>query len=182
MSFSSTLYRISDVLFRQVEAGLIEPKEFVSKSKDFVTFQDSGDAIIFLLKKRRERNGAELIDEIFFPTEKLGAVSDEVFEKLIASSNYKEIERISASAFYFLPPKKVATLNSFLDSLDSLEIRTLYDFEELNSRNIYPSLWTPDEDKEKAYNLSHLQDDLKSLKEIFEKASREKDYILTFNG
>jgi hypothetical protein len=182
MSFSSTLYRISEALFRQVEAGLIKSRELVTKSKDFVTLQDSCGAILFLLKKRGKRNEADLIDEIFFPRDALGSVSDEDFEKLVASSNYKEIDRITASTFYFLPPNKVITLHLFLDTLEDLEIETLYNSEELNSKNIYPSVWDPGEDKEKAYNLFHLKNDLKSLKELFEKASKEKDYILTFTG
>ncbi len=182
MSFSSTLYRISEGLFLQIETGLIKPQELVNESKDFVTIQDSSDAIQFILKKRTGKNMDDLINEIFFPAENIGSVSDEEFEKLVASCNYKEIDRITASTFYFLPPKKVTALNIFLDSLDPLEIRRLYDSDELNAKGIYPSLWTPGEDNDKAYNLSHLENDLGSLKELFKSASIEKDYILTFSG
>lgn len=182
MSFSSTLYRISEALFRKIEIGMVKPRDLVNESKDFVTTQDSSDAIQFILKKRPLKTMNDLISEIFFPRENVGSVSDEEFEKLVASSNYEEIDRITASTFYFLSPNKVTALNSFLESLDSLEIRRLYDADELNAKGVYPGLWSADEDHDKAYNLFHVQNDLESLKRLFKNASIEKDYILTFNG
>jgi hypothetical protein len=181
MSFSTTLYRISEDLFRKVESGSIKPNQLVSNSKEFVTFQDSTDAIIFVLKNRSGPVACD-VDEIFSPRESRGSVSDEEFQKLVDSCNYKEIERISASTFYFLPPDKVVALNSFLSTFDDLEVKMLYDSNALNSNNIYPTLWTPDEGPENAYNLNHFRNDFGALKRIFEHASIEKDYILAFSG
>ena len=97
MSFSSTLYRVSEDFFQKIKAGLVKPKALVDESKDFVTIQDSSDAIQFILKKRGVKNMDDLIREIFFPGENIGSVSDEEFERLVASRNYEEIERITAS-------------------------------------------------------------------------------------
>lgn len=182
MSFSSTFYRISESLFLKIENRLIKPQQLVNESKSFVTIQDSSDAILFILKKRATNNIDQLINEIFFPAASIGAVSDEEFQKLVESNNYQEIDRINASTFYFLPPEKVIALNTFLEPIDSLEIRRLYNSDELNKKGIYPGLWAPGEDLDKAYNLSHLQIDLGSIKRLFADASAEMDYIITFSG
>jgi len=101
---------------------------------------------------------------------------------LVESCNYKEIDKISASTFYYLPPYKIAALNSFFRNLDHAEINLLYDANELNSKNIYPSLWTSGEDYQQAYNLFHLKSDIESLKNIFKNADKENDYLLVFAG
>ncbi|HYF70906.1 MAG TPA: DUF1877 family protein [Ohtaekwangia sp.] len=181
MSFSTTLYRISEDLFRRLESGSIKSNQLVTDAKEIATFQDSPDAIIFLLKKRTGSEACD-VEEIFSPKESRGAVNDEEFQKLVASYQYEEIERITASTFYFLPPEKVIAINSFLTTLDDLEVKMLYDADALNANNIYPSLWTSDENPGKAYNLHHIRNDFEALKRIFEHASAEKDYILAFSG
>lgn len=181
MSFSTTLYRISEDLFHKLESRSIKPNQLVSNAKEFVTFQDSADAIIFILKKRTGLASID-VEEIFSPRESRGSVSDEEFQKLVASYQYEEIERITASTFYFLPPEKVIAISSFLTALDDLEVKMLYDADALNANNIYPSLWTSDEESGKAYNLHHILNDFEALKGIFEHARAEKDYLLAFSG
>jgi len=181
MSFSTTLYRISVDLFRELESGSIIPNRWVSVAKEFVTFEDSTDAIIFILK-RRNAFVAYDVEEIFSPKESIGSISDEEFQKLVETSNYKEIDRIIASTFYFLTPDKVIALNSFLRTFDDSELKSLYDSDALNSNNIYPALWSPGEDPDKGYSLSQLRVDFQALKGIFENASIGKDYILAFSG
>jgi hypothetical protein len=182
MSFSTTLYRISEFVFHQLETNSIKANELVTKSKSYVTFQNSMDALQFILKKRADAEDSELIKEIVLPAQSLGSVSEEYFKELIESCNYKELDRISASTYYFLPPGKVIRLNAFFATLDKLKIRELYDPHELNSNNIYPSIWTSGEETNEAYNLFHLQDEFTSLKIFFASASADKDYVLSFSG
>lgn len=180
MSFSCTLYRISEILFHDLETGTVKPNALVTKSKGFVTFENSCDAILFVLRKKAGIDSADFVNEIFYPTEKTGSVSDDYFRALMESGNYKELDRISSSTLYFLPPPKVEALHSFLETLDESEIRMLYDPDELNVNNIYPALWNSGEDQRKAYNFYHLQNDVVSLKEFYRTATKEKDYILSF--
>src|SRR6188474_3509065 len=102
MSFSTTLYRISEDLFDKLKSGSIKSSQLVSKSKGFATFQDSTDAILVILKSGSSRPDGCDIDEIFSPGESFGSISDEEFQKLMDAGNYKEIERITDSTFYFL--------------------------------------------------------------------------------
>ena len=182
MSFSTTLYRISEDLLDKLKSGSIKSSQLVSKSKGFATFQDSTDAILVILKNGSSRPDGCDIDEIFSPGESFGSISDEEFQKLMDAGNYKEIERITDSTFYFLTPDKVAVLNSFLSALNMSEVKSLYDPDVLNAKNIYPALWTRDDDRRNAFDFNHLRNELESLKEIFEQASIQKDFILSFSG
>lgn len=181
MSFSTTLYRISGDTFRKLEDGSIGSHELVRTAKNFVTFQDSVDAILFILKSKGAPAGCD-VEELFFPKERSGSVSDEDFQKLVDACNYEAIEKISASSFSFLPPEKVRLLNSCLQSVDDSDFDRRYDAKALNSMNVYPSMWTSDENPGKAYNLNHLRTEFHELKVLFEKADNEKDYILAFSG
>lgn len=181
MSFSTTLYRISDNFFRKLEDGSIGSHQLVKTAKNFVTFQDSVDAMLFILKSEGKPAGCD-VEELFFPKERRGSVSDEEFQKLVDTCNYEAIERISASSFSFLSPEKVRLLNSFLQSVDDSDFDKRYDAATLNSMNVYPAMWASDENPDHAYNLNHLRTEFHELKAFFEQADSEKDYILAFSG
>jgi hypothetical protein len=72
MSQSTTLYRVSQEYFKQLESSGLNRKFRIDSAKSFSIFQGSEMGIEFILMKANNEIEKELIKEIFNPQKELG--------------------------------------------------------------------------------------------------------------
>lgn len=177
MSQSATLYRISEDDFLQLK-NLEDRRNPNIIAKSDANFQGSFcGGIEFVLSKGRDKTIVELINQIFAPGKGLG---QEEFDSLPIEGKFDLIE--SGNYIPYHDHIVITNINNFLVNISENTVHENYNSKELNEKNIYPCIWHDDESPDKAYNKRHIIEDVLQLKNIFQEAYNEKDYILVYTG
>jgi Domain of unknown function (DUF1877) len=178
MGQSATLYRISEDTFAQLEKSDTKHQfDIYSTSKSYSGFQGSFVALEYILSKGQDTKTAQIVSEIFNPSQKLG-VKD--FESLTSEEQMEFYE--NGGFIYYLDKSIVSCINQFLETVPESDIHKKYDAKELNDNAVYPGYWHNDNSPDQAFNLRHILEDILELKKIFKQASQDNNYILVYVG
>lgn len=179
MSQSATLYPISQESFAIIEKAKgknVRPFDYTS---EYETFQGTFMGLEFVLSKDRDKATISLIEEIFNPKKTVGQADTNNLD--FSKLSQDELESLTDFISY-LSPEKVEKINNILTKISEQEVADKYNSEELNTNEIYPWCWHDDESEDQAFNKKHLLQDFKLLKDFFNKAASNKNYILCFVG
>jgi hypothetical protein len=179
MSQNASLYRVDQAGLSYI-ADNLENFGIEQVEKGHETFQQSFEALHFLLAKNQEQDATDLITQIFYPGKYLGEEPD--FENFDFENAPEDFDFGNDPVVYH-DPEKTELIANFLDGISIDHFRTLFDADELNENGIYPQgAWNNDTSEDTVFNTAHLTEDLVKLKRLFEEAKKEKDYILVFIG
>lgn len=174
MSQSAALYRIAASDFELI---VKDPQQanLVALSKAHCTIPGIHEGFRFLLSIGRDAATIDLIDQVFYPTES------------VDGSPGKEPEGdwedgIQETIFPYNNPVTVASIAAFLTGIDDTTITGLYNTNELNENDVYPSAWNNDASGKYAYNLHHLLREWPRLKNLYVHAAAEGDYVFCLVG
>lgn len=182
MSQSATLYRISESVFYSLENQDRKKLNYGKIAKDFTTFEGTMWGLNYTLCKGQESDIIKLVEEIFLPRQEIGGVDNEYFQNLVNSYNYHEIDKITSNIVRYFTVEQIINISKFLNSYKKEKLEDNFDPDELSKLDIYPAVWQFDNSPTQGYNKNHIIEDFEKLKTIFDLASKEKDYILSFVG
>lgn len=177
MSQTATLYRISGDIFEQLKTSGNARKFKIDTAKSYETFAGSFMALEYLLSKGKDQTTADLFKQIFDPTEILGKAE---LERLPPEEQFEFYE--SGSLIPYLHPDTIMKINSQLEKITGADIEAIYDADELNRGDIYPSVWHNNNSPDLAYNKRQLIEDFTALKKIYQEATGNRDFLLVFVG
>jgi Domain of unknown function (DUF1877) len=177
MSQSTTLYRVSQEYFKQLDKSGINRKFNSEFAKNYSIFQGSEMGLEFILLKGSSEVEKKLIKEIFNPQKEL---SEEVLKNSIPEKQFELYE--NGISIPYLEVDKISKINNLLEKFSETKIRELYNSKELNKNGIYPQVWHNDNSENLCFNERNLTKDFSALKSIIKEAENEKDYILVFSG
>ena len=132
----------------------------------------------FVLSKNRDDNQTELIEQIFNPDKSIGGKDLSGYN--LSSMNEMEILELleNDSSVWYHSPEKVKDIDEMLSLVSDIEFVSNYDPDELNTNDIYPSVWNRNTAPDAALNEKHILNDFTSLKSFFYSAAKEHDYVL----
>ena len=167
MSQSASFYSLNENEFRSLNPNGLY---ILSISSDYITLDGNHEGLQYILSKVRPES-ADIINEIFYPTTFIGndAESDIDFD-------------MDNLPVYYLEPHKIRFLSQILLTISENEIIEVYNPSELNSQDIYPSVWNRSSDQMTAFSEKHLEEGFRLLKDFINKAASESSYILIFIG
>lgn len=168
MSQSAIFYRIDKKEFSKLQENP-EESDLSAMTKELITFDDTHEGLRFILSKSDDET-AELTDQIFYPDSFIGEGTD------LENGDFD----IDEGAVYYNEPEKVAAIATALGAISNDDFRALFDFEELNENDVYPAgNWNDDQDQQ-IFNEDHITEEFVKLKQLFNTAKKEGDYVLTF--
>jgi len=179
MGQSATLYQIDKNDFSKIVDNLNDFSLF-DIAKKSATFEKTFEGLRFVLSKGRDKDEAELVEQIFYPKTFIGEKID------FANLDFKNLPDdfdIFKQPVYYNDPNKVSNISSFLDTVSVDDFKKLFDPDELNQMNIYPGeVWNRHTEENYAYNERDMTNEYKNLKAIFESARINCGYILSYLG
>jgi len=173
MSQSATLYPITPSEFELLkhEAGLDQLQDVSTRAE---IFEQNFEGLQFLLAKFFKGNDLTVINEIFSPSEFLGEEID--YTAIEFEDDFDEVEE----PLFYVSPEKVKAINALLVTVDDDKFLSLYNADELNANEVYPEIWHNDESDDQAFNKRHLAEGLRYLKQLFNEAAANGNYIFSF--
>jgi hypothetical protein len=177
MSQSASLYRITKTNFEEI---IENPHDFkiLSIAKAYITFEQTFEGIKFILSKGQNDATVSLVEQIFYPANCIGQETD-----------YADLEDLpdnfdfESEPIYYNDADGVAELSVFLDGISAEQFNELFDADELNKNNVYPSkAWHNNTDPNRSFNADSLTKQFVLLKEFMSSAKDEQDYVLCFVG
>ncbi len=160
MSQTATLYRIGKNEF----PGFVADPAYANLkaiNKWNASFQQTHEGFRFILSKGRDAATVELVDQIFYPVERIGE---------------------DDAPIHYSNPTTVAAIAALLATINADSITALYDANELNENGIYPEVWNTKPFEQHGFNPGLLIHELAMLKDIYAQAAAEGDYVLSFVG
>jgi hypothetical protein len=185
MSQSATLYRLDEDGFSQI---LEDPEgtDIFSIAKEYSTFRKTHEALLFILSKNQDEQTVRSLKQLFYP-ETNNSKSDD-FEKIKAGvipkgfdfeSFYKMMENI----LHYNTPEVVQEIATSLSKISENDFRNSFDYKELNSNGVYPGdVWNDEADDDSTFNMGYMIKEFAQLKNFYQAASDEGDYVLSFVG
>jgi len=172
MSQSATLYPITPSEFKLLkqEANLDQLPDVSTRAE---IFEQNFEGLQFLFGKFFKDDLA-VVDEIFSPTEFLGEEID--YTAIEFEDDFDEVEQ----PLFYVSPEKVKAINALLVTVDDNKFLSLYNADELNANEVYPESWHDDESDDQLFNKRHLAEGLRYLKELFNEAAANGNYIFSF--
>ncbi|WP_375559243.1 DUF1877 family protein [Bernardetia sp. OM2101] len=176
MGQSIALYEISK---EQFDILAQNPSCFDEKmTEEYQVFENNFEGILFVLQKTISDEYKEVIQEVFYSKDHIGDSIIDYFDSL--EGEYDGNSDFKDNAISYLPPKRVNLLNQILNEIDKEYFLSQYNSEELNNNRVYPEIWHDHETTDKAYNKLDIENGFDKLKMIFNEATKNKNYILSF--
>jgi hypothetical protein len=179
MGQSATLYGIDKKKFQKIVDNP-DSLNLDKLAKYSETFVKSFEGLRFVLSKGRDKNVVELVDKIFYPRTFIGEEVDfenRDFENLPTDFDFE------SKAVYYNDPIMISNIASFLDTLSIEDFANQFDPDELNREDIYPGdIWNRHTEINQAFNVRHMTEEYKNLKDLFNKLRTNNDYVLSFVG
>ena len=177
MSHSATLYRITQGNFCEVVKVSGKKVKPIDLSEGYTTFQGSFMALEYILSIGKEKVVADLVKEIFNPTQDIGGTD-------LRSINFEAIgeEELWAllDSVSYIPFEKVKEINKILESISEEEVANNYNAEELNKNGIYPRVWYNNNAEDQAFNKKHVMEDFRELRTFFSAAAENDNNLLVY--
>jgi hypothetical protein len=173
MSQSASLYPITPSEFQLLkqEADLEQLPDVSMRAE---IFEQNFEGLQFLLAKFFKGADLNVISEIFSPSEFLGEEID--YTAIEFEDDFDEV----AEPLFYVSPEKVNAINTLLTKIDDKKFLDLYNADELNAAEVYPESWHNDESDDQLFNIRHLEEGLRYLKELFKEAAANGNYIFSF--
>jgi len=144
-------------------------------AEGWVTFDQNFEGLIFLLSKFSPGADQALVHEIFYPGESVG--------EAIVAIDFDGLDDLSFpenDAIGYLNREKIHVVSEFLHRIDKGQLLELYNPEELNGNDVYPSVWHSNESPDQAFNRRHIEEGFDELLQLFDEAVENKSFILVF--
>ena len=173
MSQSASLYPITPAEFEllKLESDLEQLPDVSTRAE---IFEHNFEGLQFLLAKYFKGADLEVINEIFSPSEFLGEEID--YTAIDFEDDFDEVEQ----PLFYVSPEKVKAINALLATVEEEKFLSLYNADELNANEVYPEAWHNDEADDQLFNKRHLEEGLRYLKQLFNEAAANGNYIFSF--
>lgn len=137
-------------------SDLLEQKVYdESPNINLISLDKAWDGIIFLLTAGRD--------------------SDELTRVVFSGSLIDEEQDLGYGPAHYLTPQEVQYLNSQLLTIGQEELKAQFNPEKFLENNIYPTIWNEGEEA-----FEYLMEYFNDLKDFYQKASLEKQAVITF--
>lgn len=179
MSQSATLYRIASNDFSKVKD---KPDDFglFKINKSYETFEKTHEGLRFVLSKVQGEQATELVEQIFYPKTFIGEQID--YSKLDFDNLPDDIDLLKEPVYYN-EPAVVNEISLLLENLTVDLFQKCFDPDELNEQGIYPSgIWNTRTEPDHAFNVGNMTKEFLRLKEFYQSAKEDGDYILSYVG
>lgn len=185
MSQNATLYRLNKDNFSII---LEDPEgtDLFGIAKEYITFQQTHEGLVFILSKNQNELTANLAKQIFYP--KTNNSQSEDFDKINAGIIPKDFDferfyKMMENILHYNKPEVVKEISDFLNEISENDFKILFDYKELNKKGVYPyNSWNDRVEKDRSFNGREMTVDFTRLKTFYQSAAREGDYILSFVG
>lgn len=173
MSQSASLYPITPSEFELLkqEADLDQLQDISFRAE---VFEQNFEGLQYLLTKFFKGDDLNVINLIFSPTEFLGEEID--YTAIEFDEDFDEVEQ----PLFYVSPANVAAVNTLLQTVNDDEFADIYNADELNENEVYPEVWHNDESDDQAFNKRHLSEGLRYLKQLFNDAAANGNYVFSF--
>lgn len=144
------------------DSSLLEERIYDDESDDedesLVGIDKSWDGIIFLL------------------TGQIIGASDHPLEKILFSGQLIDKEQdLGYGPAHYLTPEQVVDLNNQISKITLAELKQKFDPKKMTESGVYPSIWDEDDGA-----FEYLAEGFSAVQEIFAKASKNGESIITF--
>lgn len=179
MGQSATLYRIDRKDFSKILDNPIG-FELFTITKGYEIFEKSFEGLQFVLSKGLDDIDKLLVEQIFYPKTFVG---EQIDFSTVDFENFSDDIDIEQQELRYNDPEKVLEIHQLISTITLATFRENFDANELNKEDIYPGdIWNDRDENDMAFNVGHLTLEFQNLKSIFEKASDNGEYLLSYVG
>jgi hypothetical protein len=173
MSQSATIYRITEEGFKKLKSA---PSDFVPYKTciDYEVFNQTHEGLQYMLTRGQPEKVRKSFMAIFYPPSLIGGPDT----TRIDMGDFDNVDwEAMEEAVAYLTPLEVEEISRILELLDEAFFKSNYNPKEMNKEGIYPGVWG-----EGYFNYESILEDFINLKQLFKKASQEKNYLLSYVG
>ncbi|MEZ4910290.1 MAG: DUF1877 family protein [Saprospiraceae bacterium] len=177
MGQSATLYQIKERVFEKLAD---DPSCFkADMAEEYEIFEKNFEGLLFVLSKSIPNESKEIINQIFYPSNYLG---ESINFDSIDFENLEDESVLENEPISYLTPQLVGELKRLLDDINKTDFLSNYSSTELNDNGIYHEIWHDDESPDQVLNKRDIEEGFDLLRNLFNRANEEGNYILAFVG